>query len=195
VARSFIATLSLALTLFATAAQAADPPSAQEAFESSHASVLKLVHDKVGNDKIEKEVDNFLDYKWIAEAALSGKKKCEPRCDEYEALLARLIRQNYLKRINQSDTGSMTTTGAETRGKKAKVDTLVKFNKDGEDQELQISYVMHFVDDKWVCRNIITDGVSLARTYKYEFNKIIRDEGIDGLIARLENKLAEVAKG
>jgi ABC-type transporter MlaC component len=34
----------------------------------------------------------------------------------------------------------------------------------------------------------------VARTYKYEFNKILRDEGIDGLILRLENKLAEVAK-
>jgi ABC-type transporter MlaC component len=45
-----------------------------------------------------------------------------------------------------------------------------------------------------VCQNIITDGVSLAKTYRYEFNKILRDEGIDGLIARLESKIAEIAK-
>ena len=73
-ARSFIAIVSLAVTLFATTAQASDPPSAQETFETSHSAVLKLVQGKAGNDKIEKEVDKFLDYKWIAEAALSGRR-------------------------------------------------------------------------------------------------------------------------
>ena len=48
--------------------------------------------------------------------------------------------------------------------------------------------------ETWVCQNIITDGVSLAKTYRYEFNKILREEGIDGLVARLEIKLDELAK-
>jgi ABC-type transporter MlaC component len=53
---------------------------------------------------------------------------------------------------------------------------------------------MHLADEGWVCRNIITDGVSLAKNYRFEFNKVLRDEGIDGLIGRLETKLNEVAK-
>lgn len=196
----------LALALFGAAgtAQAADnPASALEAFKSSHQSVVGLVHDKAGSDKIEAEVDALLDYEWIAHAALGGErryaKKCEPRCPEYEALLAELIRENYLKRIRQADSGTVEYLGEEVRKDKAKVDTRVTFEKDGETQTLEISYVMHWIpaDDgsgHWVARNIITDGVSLAKTYRYEFGKILRDEGIDGLISRLQTKLADIAK-
>lgn len=199
--RTRFAPLLLALTLFGavSTAHAADaPPSALDAFKSSHQTVVGLVHDKAGTDKIESEVDELLDYEWIAHAALGGErryeKKCEPRCAEYEALLAKLIRENYLKRIRQADTGKVEYLGEEVRKDKAKVDTRVTFEKDGQTQSLEISYVMHYVDGKWVARNIITDGVSLAKTYRYEFGKILRDEGIDGLITRLETKLAEVAK-
>jgi phospholipid transport system substrate-binding protein len=195
----FIAAASLALSLVAgnfgaADAFAADPPSAMESFKTSHNAVLDLVHKKGGNAAVAKEVDKWFDYAWIAEAALGNDKKCEPRCDEYQTLLAGLIRQNYLKRINQADTGKIEFVGEDVRGKKAKVETKVTFKKDGVEQTVEIAYILHLVDDRWVCRNIITDGVSLARTYKYEFNKILRDEGIDGLILRLENKLAEVAK-
>ena len=196
----------LALALFGAAgtAQAADnPDSALEAFKASHQTVVGLVHDKAGSDKIESEVDALLDYEWIAHAALGGErryaKKCEPRCPEYEALLAKLIRENYLKRIRQADSGTVEYLGEEVRKDKAKVDTRVTFEKDGEKQTLEISYVMHWIpaDDgtgHWVARNIITDGVSLAKTYRYEFGKILRDEGIDGLISRLQTKLADIAK-
>ncbi len=197
--RTRLAPLTLALCMFAGTAHASDaPPSALEAFKASHQSVVGLVHDKAPSDKLQAEVDTLLDYDWIAKAALGGPrrfaKKCDPRCDEYQALLAKLIRENYLKRIRQADSGSVEYVGEEVRKDKAKVDTRVTFTKDGETQTLKISYVMHYVDGKWVARNIITDGVSLAKTYRFEFGKIIRDEGIDGLISRLETKLADVAK-
>ncbi|MGH1340571.1 MAG: MlaC/ttg2D family ABC transporter substrate-binding protein [Nannocystales bacterium] len=198
--------LCMSLSVFGTAASTAQaaaaaseaPPSALEAFKASHQTVVGLVHEKASADKLKAEVDGLLDYDWIAHAALGGErryaKKCEPRCAEYEALLAQLIRENYLKRIRQADTGTVEYLGEEVRKDKAKVDTRVTFDKDGETQVLEVSYVMHYVDGRWVARNIITDGVSLSKTYRYEFGKIVRDEGIDGLITRLQTKLADVAK-
>jgi phospholipid transport system substrate-binding protein len=199
VSRKFIAAASLAFTLVASTfasgeALAADPPSPMESFKSSHTAVLDLVHKKAGNAAVEKVVDAWFDYDGMAKDAIGSEKKCEPRCDEYEALLARLIRQNYLKRINQADTGKIEFVGEDVRGKKAKVETKVTFEKDGAQQTLEIDYIVYLVDDKWVCRDVITDGVSLRRTYKYEFNKVIREGGIDELILKLENKLAEVAQ-
>jgi phospholipid transport system substrate-binding protein len=174
---------------------------AMETFRASHDSVLALVKKKASNDKIQKEVDTFLDYAWIAEQSLGGQgryeKRCAPRCAEFEALLTRLIRENYLRRIRQSDKGSIEYKGEELRrnGTKAKVDTEVTYDNDGKEQTVEISYVMHKMEDgTWVCRNIITDGVSLAKNYRFEFNKVLRDEGIDGLIGRLETKLKQVAK-
>lgn len=184
-----------------TAAKPADgggADGAMDAFKARHNAVLKLVRKKAGTKKLQGAVDQLLDYSWIAQAALGGpsryQKKCAPRCEEFEALLTKLIREAYLKRIRMADKGNVEYVGEQKRPQASKVATKVTFNQNGRDQTVQIDYVMHLVGGKWVVRDFITDGVSLARNYKYEFNKIIREQGIDGLIARLESKIAEVAK-
>jgi phospholipid transport system substrate-binding protein len=53
---------------------------------------------------------------------------------------------------------------------------------------------MHQVDGIWKVEDIITDGVSLAKNYRFEFNKILKDKGINELIARLESQ-ADRARG
>jgi ABC-type transporter MlaC component len=42
-------------------------------------------------------------------------------------------------------------------------------------------------------RDIIIQGASLARNYRYEFRKILRHHGIDGLLLHLQNKLDSLA--
>ncbi len=173
--------------------------SALETFRKRHEAVLRLVHKRATSAKIQREVDALLDYRWIAQAALGGaaryEKRCAPRCEEFEALLTKLIRENYLKRIRLADKGELEYLGEQRRPRAAKVNTRVAFEKDGRTQSIRIDYVMHQVDGRWQVRDIITDGVSLARNYKYEFNRILRDEGgIDALITRLQTKLDELAK-
>ena len=41
----------------------------------------------------------------------------------------------------------------------------------------------------WRVYDIITDGVSLVKNYRRQFRRIIRDEGWDGLIDRMQKKL------
>lgn len=184
----------------AAPANAGEPDqTAMETFQKAHETVLLYVRSKVKDDVIQKEVDDLLDYAWIAKAALGGKnraeKRCEPRCAEFETLLARLIRENYLKRIAQADTGKVEYVGEEKRAKASKVTTRVTYTKDGTEQKVEVAYVMRHDNGRWQVVDIITDGVSLAKNYRYEFNKILRDEGgIDGLIKRLETKLADLAK-
>ncbi len=173
--------------------------SAMDEFKKQHDVVQLLVKSKVPDQALQEAVDQLLDYKAIANLALGGKnradRRCEPRCAEFEELLARLIRQNYLKRVRQADTGKVEYLGEEKRPRASKVTTRVTFtNKDGASQQVEVAYVMHVVDGKWQVRDMITDGVSLAKNYRYEFGKILRDEGVDGLIARLETKLADLAK-
>ena len=72
--------------------------------------------------------------------------------------------------------------------------TTIKHQKNGKDEIVEVVYVMHQVGGAWKVEDIITEGVSLAKNYKYEFNKILKEKGIDELILRLENKLAELAK-
>ncbi|HET6585508.1 MAG TPA: ABC transporter substrate-binding protein [Nannocystaceae bacterium] len=187
-------------TTAAPAAEEAEPKTtALDTFKKAHETVLLYVRSKVKDDVIQKEVDNLLNYSWIAKTALGGTKgradkKCEPRCAEFETALGNLIRQNYLKRLHDADQGSVQYLGEEKRARASKVTTKVKFKRDGVDQEIEVAYVMRAENGKWQVVDIITDGVSLVKNYKYEFNQILRDEGIDGLIKRLQTKLDDLAK-
>lgn len=177
---------------------APSPGGALETFKARHDAVMKLVKRGAKTKRVELKVDELLDYDWLAEASLGGsaryKNRCKERCDEFKLLLTRLIRENYLKRIYLGKNGRVEYVGEEKRGRVTKVTTRVKYKKDGRDVVVEIAYVMHKVGANWQVRDIITDGVSLARNYKYEFGKIIREESIDALVLRLENKLAEIAK-
>ena len=149
--------------------------------------------------KIQAEVDELLDYDWIAKAALGGPSRyaeaCGDRCDEFKALLTQLIRENYLKRIKAKNRGTVEYQGEEVREKATKVDTKVTFvDKEGKTQVVDMDYVMHKVDGKWVVRDIITEGVSLAKNYKYEINRLHVEGGMDKVIATLQKKLDEVSK-
>ena len=184
----------------AAPAEEAEPKtSAMDTFKKAHETVLLYQRSGVKDDVIQKEVDALLNYKWIAKTALGGTKKgavrkCDPRCDEFEMLLGNLIRQNYLKRLRDADKGTVEYVGEDKRARASKVTTKIKFNKDGVDQVVEVAYVMRYEDGRWQVTDIITEGVSLVKNYKFEFGQIMRDEGIDGLIKRLQIKLDDLAK-
>ncbi len=121
-------------------------------------------------------------------------ERCTERCDEYQALLAQLIRKNYLKRVQGKDRGTIEYVGEHVRDNATKVDTKVIFtDKQGEKKTVEIDYVMHKVDgDDWRVRDIITEGVSLAKNYKFEFNRLYKDGGMEKVIGTLEKKVAEL---
>lgn len=191
-----VGSLFAALLAHASPAQAA--ASASETFKAQHAKVVELVKQRAEPETLAKEVDALLDYRALAEASLGGPAryagKCEPRCAEFEVLLARLIRENYLKRIRTDKKYDLTVVSEETKvSGDIHVVTNISLSRDGKPEVVEVVYVMHAVGETFKVQDIITDGVSLAKNYKFEFNKIIREQGIDELIARLESKLVELA--
>lgn len=198
--RSIIASLSLTTALLATSvpatAFAGEDDTAIEVFREGDDEVRKMVKAGASDEKLQKVVDELLDYDWLAKASLGGPKRyakrCGDQCDEFEKVLTELIRENYLRRIRNQDKGKVEYLKETVRGQVAKVDTRVQFEQNGRQQSIEISYVMHQTDKGWQVRDIITDDVSLAKTYRHEFNEIGKKEGIDGLIARIKRKLAEL---
>ena len=196
--RSIIAALSLSLALLSPSlALAEGGPGAIDAFKGAHEEVTTLVDSGAKSNEIQGRVDELLDYDWIATAALGGpkgfEKRCGDRCDEFKALLTKLIRENYLRRIEAKDRGKVEYLREHVRDKATKVDTKVTFtDKEGETRTVEIDYVMHKVDGDWKVRDIITDGVSLAKNYTYEMNKLYKDGGMDKIISSLEQKIAEL---
>jgi phospholipid transport system substrate-binding protein len=51
-----------------------------------------------------------------------------------------------------------------------------------------VEYQMHKTNKGWMIYDIVVEGVSLVLTYRSEFDAVVKQEGIDGLIKRLAQK-------
>lgn len=82
------------------------------------------------------------------------------------------------------------------RGKQDPEETTVRtqFVRPGG-QPLPIDFTMHQKDGTWKVYDIVVEGVSLVMTYRSEFDAVVKQEGIDGLIKRLASKNTPAAVG
>ena len=62
-------------------------------------------------------------------------------------------------------------------------------------QPLPIDFTMHQKDGSWKVYDIVVEGVSLVMTYRSEFDAVVKQEGIDGLIKRLAQKNTPASVG
>ena len=53
---------------------------------------------------------------------------------------------------------------------------------------VQVDYSMRKTDGGWKIYDIVVEGVSLVLNYRSEFDAVVKQEGIDGLIKRLAAK-------
>src|SRR5688500_17050078 len=58
-----------------------------------------------------------------------------------------------------------------------------------------IDYSMRKTDAGWKIYDIVVEGVSLVLTYRSEFDAVVKQDGVDGLIKRLGQKNAPAAVG
>jgi phospholipid transport system substrate-binding protein len=62
-------------------------------------------------------------------------------------------------------------------------------------QPVKIDYSMRKADKGWKIYDIVVEGVSLVLTYRSEFDAVVKQEGVDGLIKRLSQKNSPAAVG
>jgi phospholipid transport system substrate-binding protein len=60
---------------------------------------------------------------------------------------------------------------------------------------VQLDYQMHKVGSEWKIYDIVVEGVSLVLTYRSEFDAVVKQDGIDGLVKRIAAKNEPAAVG
>ena len=82
------------------------------------------------------------------------------------------------------------------RGKQDPEDTTVRtqYVRAGG-QPLPIEFHMRQTEKTWKVYDIVVEGVSLVMTYRSEFDAVVKQEGIDGLIKRLAQKNTPASVG
>src|SRR5262249_55135872 len=103
----------------------------------------------------------------------------------FEALLKKTVHRQAGSAL--ADT-KYTVADPKVTGDKATVDVSARTPKD--DTTTSVVFTWHKKGDEWKISDLAIDGGSLVRDYSNQFGRIIKRDGVDALIARLEKRLA-----
>ena len=136
-------------------------------------------------------VGELIDFDTLAKSTL-GKKwndlSSKDRARYTEALRG-AMEANYLAKMRQGKTEDVDKIKSEVLGEEKQGDnTLVKTQvKSGEDTAA-IDYVMSREKRGWRAVDVLTEGVSLAETYRDQVTKLMAKKNFEAVIAALEKK-------
>jgi phospholipid transport system substrate-binding protein len=185
-----LATVVVALLL---PGQALAGESAKQFVQHRHDKLTNLLRKPASakNDaQIVAAVDAMLDYSALAEESL-GKhwgQLSEAQRTEFRSLLQQLVRRAYQRDLRKTLDYEVAVRGAENLQGGRLVKTVARHRSNSRSEPLSIDYALHQVDGAWLVFDIITDGSSLVRNYRNQFNRVIKKHGVEGLLARMRKK-------
>lgn len=141
-------------------------------------------------------LSDLLDYQELSRRALGPHwdQHTEAERREFIDLLRQLVERNYqqnLERVTEFEV-SYTAETADTDG--TVVRTEARSRTERRQPPVEITYTLHLQGNAWRVFDVVTDGVSLVRNYRNQFNRIITTDGWPALITRMRERLAAPAR-
>jgi phospholipid transport system substrate-binding protein len=120
--------------------------------------------------------------------ATNWKKATKKQRGKFTSLFKELLSNTYWRKLSGYQDETVEYLGERMRNDKlATVNTLIKTAS----VDIPVDYKLYRKDDgNWYAYDIVIEQVSLVRNYRGSFQKIVHDVGIDGLIKKLEIKVA-----
>jgi len=119
--------------------------------------------------------------------ALNWKSRTEQEKEQFISLFSQVLETTYINRLKSYSDEEVTFKKQIVKNDKAVVySEIVKNN-----QEIPIVYRVKSNKGQWLIYDIIIEGVSLVQNYRQQFDQIIKKEGYDGLVRRMEEKIQE----
>lgn len=142
-------------------------------------------------DQVEVLVRSKFDFEAMSQRTLgiNWKNATPKQRARFIALFSQLLEDTYRLRIRNYtyQDERVEYIGENVSGTRGQVDTLVIANK-----EIPVSYRVRLKGNEWLVYDVIVEEVSLINNYRSSYNEIIRQEGFDGLLKRLEEKVKEL---
>jgi phospholipid transport system substrate-binding protein len=138
--------------------------------------------------RMKRIIRSFFDYRELAKQSLwvHWKDRSAAERKEFVGLLRQLIEDRVLSNLS-SHANFTAEYGAETvQGKTALVKTVIRIP---DKPEIEIDYKFTKRGGKWLIFDLDTDGTSLVRNYRSQFNRIIRRDGYNALVKKMRDKL------
>jgi phospholipid transport system substrate-binding protein len=183
----------IALTVANIAAADASPT---DAVRGSVNSILTLLQNKemdqaTRRKEMRKVISERFDFRAMSQRTLATnwKKASKEQQQEFVQLFAQLIENTYIGRIEAYTDEKVDFPGEKVKKKKAVVETLILTAT----ADIPINYkVYQKKNGEWWVYDVIIEGISLISNYRSSYQEIVKKEGLDGLIAKMKNKIKEL---
>lgn len=148
--------------------------------------------DAEGEARVYEVMDRVTDFDAMSNSAING--VCEDsgipedKCGEWKAVFSDLLRIRSIKGVGRYRADRFDYLNEETDGEQAVVNTLAYYEGD----EVTLDYELARTDEKWVIVNYVVDDVDTVRSYNRRFKRLLRNETVDDVIARLQARIEEL---
>lgn len=162
--------------------------------------VVSIVSDKElqnpGNEQkrqkaLKKAISAIFDYGEMAKRSMGRHwdNRTPAEKKEFVELFETLLENAYAGVIESYTDEKIVYLKETVTGEYAEVNSKVVTDKR---DEYTIDYRLMNKGGKWVIYDVVNEGVSLVGNYRTQFNKIILNEGYDGLVRKLKTKSEEI---
>jgi phospholipid transport system substrate-binding protein len=188
-----ILTLGLSLA-FAPVVSSAES-SAIDAVRGSVDGILDILK-KDNMDKAAKRsameviIDERFDFRAMSQRTLATnwKKASDAEKQEFTDLFSQLIQSSYVGKLEAYTNETVEYVAEKVKGRKALVETMIKTAS----ADIPLNYKMYSKDGNWLVYDVIIEGVSLISNYRSSYQTIVKNEGFDGLMAKMKAKIKEL---
>ena len=192
------------LVAFAGLAHAADERGPEELVKQVTAEVLDSIK---SNQKLaagdrqaalrlaEEKVLPHIDFEEATRLAVgrSWAKATQEQKKELTTSFRRMLVRVYSNAIQPYEGQSIQVSPVRMRQGDTEATVHNTFKRAGGGKPVGFDYSMRKTDQGWKIYDIVVEGVSLVLTYRSEFDAVVKQEGLDGLIKRLAAKNAPAA--
>lgn len=139
-------------------------------------------------------IRDFLSFETLAQRTLRGHwdTRTPEQQAEFVALLRDLIETSYSRSLGSDDVDQngydVSYTGERSRRDRTTVEATVTVN--GEQHLVEVK--LQGEGGEFIVYDLVTDDVSLEESYAESFDSIIAEDGWDGLLNRMRERLAEL---
>ena len=158
-------------------------------------SILTLLQNKdldqaTRRKEMRKVINGRFDFRAMSQRTLATnwKKASKEQQQEFVQLFSQLIENTYIGRVEAYTDEKVDYPGEKVKGKKAVVETLILTAT----ADIPINYKVYQKNGEWWVYDVIIEGISLISNYRSSYQEIVKKEGIDGLIAKMKDKIKEL---
>jgi len=194
--------LGLSLVVATPSAQAG--PSATEQMKGTVDQILHVLSDKglakeARREALTKLIMDRFDFRSMSQMTLATNWKgaSDEQKQKFVSLYSQLLQESYMSRI-ESYTDEKIEFGAEKiKNDKAMVDSKIITKT----VEIPVNYKLVLNGDVWQVYDVVIEEISLIRSFRSDYDDVVRKEGMDGLLAKMQQKITDlknkpaVAKG